>query len=350
MSFLIYGSTGYTGNLIVRQAVQRGLKPILAGRDVDKVGRQAAALGLEWRAFRLSNTAALERALSDTGLVLLLAGPYINTSQPVVEACLRTGAHYLDITGEIDVYEALAARDSDAKKHAVMLGTGMGFDVVPTDCLANHLKGRLPTATELKLAFTFRGSPGVSHGTLKSGLGQMPRGLRVRRGGKLVSVPAGEKSMVVDFGWEPRSCDLYGWGDVSTAWYSTGIPDIEDYAPANPVTGRLLKLAATSRRLLGWELTRSLAGALIKLIPNGATPEQRQRTHGVVWGQVSDPAGGCAEARLQMMEAYNFTAQSALLAVEKLLAGGAKPGFQTPAMAFGDDFVLEIEGTTREDL
>ena len=350
MSFLIYGSTGYTGNLIARQAVKRGLKPILAGRDVDKVGRQAAALGLEWRAFRLSNTAALDHALSDTGLVLLIAGPYTHTSQKVVEACLRTGAHYLDITGEIDVYETLAKQDGVARKRGVMLGTGMGFDVVPTDCLANHLQTRLPEATDLKLAIAFRGAPGVSHGTLKSGLGQLPRGLRVRRGGKLVQATSGGKSLVVDFGWGPRSCDLYGWGDVSTAWYSTGIPNIEDYTPANAASARMMKLARGNQRLFSWRLTQNLVSAFIRFMPNGTSAEKRQATRSYAWGQVSDPAGNRAAARLELMEAYEFTAQSTILAVEKLLAGGVKPGFQTPSMAFGPDFVLEIEGTSRTDL
>src|SRR5512139_2062415 len=132
-SFLIYGSTGYTGNLIVQEAIRRGLKPILAARNLEKLGDQAAGLGLEWRAFPLSNTAALERAAADTGLVLLVAGPYVHTAAPVIAACLRTGAHYLDITGEQQVYEALRQHDAQAKAAGVMLGTGMGFDVVPSD-------------------------------------------------------------------------------------------------------------------------------------------------------------------------------------------------------------------------
>lgn len=344
--FLLYGVTGYTGGLLARQALARGLKPLLAGRDVEKTGRLAAELGLEWRAFRLSDQKALDRALGDTGLVLLAAGPYIRTSQRVVEGCLRTSAHYLDITGELDVYEALAQRDAEARAAGVMLGTGMGFDVVPTDCLALQLNNRLPGATDLQLAFQTRGPAHASHGTLKSGLEQIPNGLRVRRAGRLVRVPYNEKSLLVDFGRGPRACGLFGWGDVVTAWHSTGIPNIEVYTPVSPVMQRFQRLAESGGRFLGWPLTRAIAHRLISLLPNGSSEEQRQQSETLVWGRASDPQGAVVEGRLRTPEAYAFTACSAILAVEKVLAGQVKPGFQTPSMAFGERFVEEIEGVT----
>jgi short subunit dehydrogenase-like uncharacterized protein len=347
---LIYGSTGYTGKLIAQAAIRRGLRPILAGRDVEKVGQQAAVLGLEWRAFRLSDTRALERALKDTGLVLLVAGPYVRTSARVVEACLNTGAHYLDITGELDVYEALVQRDAQARQRGVMLGAGMGFDVVPTDCLAGYLKGKIPEANDLKLAFSGRGGFYSSHGTLKSGLEQMPQGIRVRRKGRLVQAALGEKSLVVDFGWGPRSCGLITWGDVVTAYWSTAIPNIEVYSPVNPGLQRLLKLADNARRAFGWDLTRRLAQMVINLRPDGASLAQREAAQMAIWGQVADPQGRRRAARLFTPEAYDFTADSAVRAVEKVLGGAIRPGFQTPATAFGADFVLELDGVSREDL
>lgn len=349
-NFLIYGSTGYTGSLITRMAIKRGLRPILAGRNVEKVGQQAAAFGLEWRAFRLSDQRALERALRDTGLVLLAAGPYIRTSDRVVEACLSTGAHYLDITGEIDVFESLSQRDAQARKAGVMIGAGMGFDVVPTDCLAAHLKRSLPSATDLKLAFTTHGGASISHGTLKSGLEQLPQGVRVRRKGKLAHAELGEKSLVVDFGWGPRSCGLVTWGDVVTAYWSTGIPNIEDYSPSSRSLQRMVRLVEGSQRVLGWELTRRLAWSLINLWPNGASSEKRAAAQTAVWGQATDPDGQRRSARLYAPEAYELTADSAIRAVEKLLGGTVKPGFQTPATAFGPDFVLELDGVSRADL
>ena len=149
--FLLYGANDFVGDAIARLAVQHGLQPILAGRDPAKIERQANELGVAHRVFRLDDSVTLDQALSEVLVVLHCAGPYLYTSKPMLEGCLRTGTHYLDLTGEIPVYEALAARDAQAKAHGVMLLPGTGFDVVPTDCLAVHLKHRLPSATRLTL-------------------------------------------------------------------------------------------------------------------------------------------------------------------------------------------------------
>jgi len=151
-SLLIYGSNGYTGDLIARFAVNQGLRPILAGRNREKISAQANELGLEYRIFPLHDSAAIDAVLDDVSTVLHCAGPFALTSKPMAQACLRAKAHYLDITGEIGVLESLARRDADAKSVGVMLLPGTGFDVVPSDCLAAHLKRRLPSATRLTLA------------------------------------------------------------------------------------------------------------------------------------------------------------------------------------------------------
>lgn len=348
--FLIYGATGYTGELVARAALQRGLQPVLAGRDPQKVGRLAAELGFPWRSFELNNGRALRNALTDLKLVLLLAGPYVETAQTVVEACLETGAHYLDITGELKVYEWLASQGQAARHQGVMLGTGMGFDVVPTDCLAAHLKARLPSATELTLGIANRGRVGWSHGTLRSALGQMHSGLKIRREGRLASVPWGYKERVIDFGWGPRTCGLVPWGDVVTAYYSTGIPNIEVYARLGRSVKRMVKLLNLTSRLAGEDFSRWLSQRVVPLLPAGISAEQRAKARMSAWGQVSDPQGRRITARLTTPEAYEFTAEACLQAVEKVLAGEVRPGFQTPATAFGADFVLEVAGVERQEL
>jgi short subunit dehydrogenase-like uncharacterized protein len=65
-------------------------------------------------------------AIKDVAVVLCAAGPFSTTSRPVADACLRSRVHYLDITGEIDVFEALAARDAEAKARGIMLLPGVG--------------------------------------------------------------------------------------------------------------------------------------------------------------------------------------------------------------------------------
>jgi len=135
------------------------------------------------------------------------AGPFKYTAEPLVEGCLRSRAHYLDITGEIPVYEAIQARNVQAKARGVMLLPGVGFDVVPTDCLAQHLKQRLPSATRLRLAFQSVGPAGLPPSTQRTAIELLNYGDRVRRNGKLVRPQTGGGTISVDFGAGPVNAD-----------------------------------------------------------------------------------------------------------------------------------------------
>ena len=348
-SFLLYGSNGYTGRLIAQRATERGLRPVLAGRNAEAVASQAAELVLPHRAFALDDRRALEDALSQVPLVLHCAGPFSHTSRPVADACLRTGTHYLDITGEIPVFEALAARGREAEAAGVMLLPGVGFDVVPSDCLAAHLHQRLPRADRLVLAFEGLGG-GISRGTATTMVENLGRGGAVRRNGTIQPVPAAWRTRRVDFGHGPVSVTTIPWGDVSTAYYSTGIPNIEVYTR----TGRWGHRVLVASRHLGWLLgsapvQRLLKGGIQRGQP-GPSDEERTRGESRLWGEVADEQGRSAAARLRTPEGYTLTALTAVAAVEKVLEGQAPTGFQTPSLAFGPDFILEVDGVVREDL
>ena len=346
---LIYGAYGYTGELVVRRALERGLRPLLSGRDPLKLAQVAARYGLEHRAARLDSPRELDALLRGVRVVLHCAGPFVRTSPPMVAACLRGGVHYLDITGEIDVFEALAGRDAEARGAGVMLMPGVGFDVVPSDCLAAHLKRRLPEATHLRLALSVQG--GVSHGTATTavlGLGQGGGGL-VRRDGVLAAAPAG-RTRTVDLGEGPRPVVRLPWGDVVTAYHSTGIPNIEVFLATGVGGAAALRAAPRLAPLLGLApVQRALLG-LVRLAPRGPSEEVRQSGYGLLWGQVEDAQGNRAEARLRTPEAYAFTAQTAVAVVELVLSEVFQPGFQTPARMYGADFVLGFAGVSRTDL
>jgi short subunit dehydrogenase-like uncharacterized protein len=345
---LVYGSNGYTGRLIVERALERGLRPVLAGRNTEAVRQQAVGLDLEPRVFALDDPRAVDAGLAGVAVVLHCAGPFGRTSRPMADACLRTGAHYLDITGEIAVFEALAARDAEAKARGVMLLPGVGFDVVPSDCLAAHLARRLPTATRLALGFQAAG--GVSRGTATTMIESGGRGGVVRRGGALVSVPTAWRTRRIDFGAGPRLATTIPWGDVSTAFYSTGIGDIEVYVAIPPSTRRVMLASRYVGWLLRTALVRSLLLRAVRRRPPG--PDEAARARGVsrLWGEAGDAQGRRVVARLTGPEGYALTALTAVAAAEKVLGGGVRAGFQTPSLAFGADFVMEIGGVTREDL
>src|SRR6476659_6763268 len=133
--FLIYGANGYTGTLIARAAVARGQRPILAGRNAAALVTLASDLGLECRIFALDDPAQVAEGISGMQAVLHCAGPFAHTYRPLADACLQARVHYLDITGEVAVFEALVTRSAAAQAARVMLLPGVGFDVVPSDCL-----------------------------------------------------------------------------------------------------------------------------------------------------------------------------------------------------------------------
>jgi short subunit dehydrogenase-like uncharacterized protein len=347
-TFLLYGSYGYTGDLIARQAVQQGLYPVLAGRNRQLLEKQAAELGLPCMAFSLEDPDEIDQGLSGFPAVLHCAGPYSHTFDAMASACLRTGVHYLDITGEIPVFEALAARGRQAFEAGVMLLPGVGFDVVATDCLAAHLKNRLPGAASLALAFHPVGSR-FSRGTATSAIERSPKGGLIRQEGKLTPVPFGTKIHQVDFGRGAVPAVAIPWGDVSTAYYSTGIPNIEVFIALPGFVRRLLPLVRYLGGVLALPAVQKGLKSLLHLLPAG--PSARQRTHGftLLWGEAREPGGERVAVRARTPESYAFTATAALSAVGKVLEGMVKPGFQTPSLAFGADFLLAIEGTSRFD-
>jgi short subunit dehydrogenase-like uncharacterized protein len=345
-NFLIYGANGYTGELIAREAVRRGLAPILCGRSQNKVEPLAKELGLIFRTFSLEDKKSLEYTLKEVDFVLHAAGPFSLTSKPMVAACLRMKKHYLDITGEINVFEAMAQLDDAAKKAGVMIMPGVGFDVVPSDCLARHLKNRLPAATDLTLAFYGLGK--ISHGTQATMTMNIGQGGAVRRNGKIERVPAAWKTREIDFGTVTKKAVTIPWGDVSTAFYSTGIPNIEVYTVVPEPALKLMRLS----RLFGWLLaTNPVQNYLQKQIPEGGpNAEERRAGKTLLWGEASDKQGNKAVSRLEGPEGYAFTALTALNICEKILGGDFQIGFQTPARAYGADLVLETPGVRREDV
>lgn len=352
--WMLYGATGYTGRLVAEAAVRRGHRPLLAGRSADKLRPLAERLGLEWIAVSLEDADGLRRAVAQVGLVYHAAGPFLHTAQPMVHACLAEGAHYLDITGEIPVYQMVFGLDTAARERGVALLSGVGFDVVPSDGLIRYVADRLPGADRLEVVVdalgTGDGAARVSAGTTKSMLELIAaQGNVVRRDGRLVRIPFGAAPRRFRFPHGERLAMPAPWGDVEMAYHSTGIPNITAYlafSPAlvglfaltGPVVGLMLKPAGV-RRLLGRAIDRLVAG-----------PSEAARDQGRSWvyARASRADGRYAEAWLETIEGYQFTAEIGVRAVERVLDSSLRGAF-TPSQAFGADFALEVEGTRRYD-
>jgi saccharopine dehydrogenase (NAD+, L-lysine-forming) len=338
---MVYGANGYTGELIAKLAVRRGETPVLAGRSAQKLAPIAERLGCPQVTVSLDNRAGLRKALADVQVVAHCAGPFARTSRDMVDACLDTGTHYLDISGEIDVFEDIYARHDEAEQAGVVLLPGGGFDVVPTDCLATMLAQRLPGASELELAFTLGG--GISGGTIKTAIEGAGAGGRTRVDGELRTVALAHQTVIAEFPSGPRRVTAIPWGDVSSAYRSTGIPTITTYTvvPGGDLLGRGQQYLAP---LLKLPSVQKAGAALVDRLVKGPDPDRQAAAHAEVWGRVRHADGRVVTGALTTPAAYALTGDAVLRGVAKLLAGEVKPGAHTPSSAFGADFVVSLDG------
>lgn len=341
---MIYGANGYTGRLVAREAKRQGHAPILAGRSKGPVKALADELGLQWRAFDLARASSARRALADVAIVAHCAGPFSATARPMIDACLATGTHYTDITGEIAVFVDAHRRHSSAKAAGVVLCPGVGFDVIPTDCIAACLKDALPDATHLALAF--KGLRDTSPGTARTTVEGLRAGGRVRSGGRIVDVPLAFRTRMIDFGDGPKSAVTIPWGDVATAFFSTGIPNIEVYIPASAKGANRMRRLNWVRPLLWLPLVVRLLKRMAATSHRGPTPEKLAADKTLVWGEARNAAGEVRTARLTTSNAYRLTVDGVLMAVRTLLAQAPAGGYYTPSQLMGPRCVERLPGSS----
>ena len=343
-TWMVYGANGYTGQLVARESKRQGLAPILAGRSEGPVKALAEELGLAWRAFDLRDTAATRHALADIAVVAHCAGPFSATSRPMIEACLVAKTHYLDITGEIDVFVAIERQHDKAKAAGIVLCPGVGFDVIPTDCVAACLKEALPDATHLALGF--RGLRTMSPGTARTSVAVASQGGRVRENGAIIEVPLAHRMRVIDFGTGPRSAMTIPWGDVATAYFSTGIPNIEVYVPASRTSAVRMHRLNWVRPLMRLPPVQALLKTAAARTNEGPSPKERESEKTYVWGEARNDIDEVLTARLTTSNGYRLTVDGVLMAVRTLLARAPEGGYYTPSQLMGPRCVERLPGSS----
>jgi short subunit dehydrogenase-like uncharacterized protein len=326
VKILIYGASGYTGKLISTQAKQAGLDFEIAGRNESAVSALARSLGVSYRVFDVVDAQALRSTLKDFTVILNCAGPFAVTALPIMEACMDTGVHYLDITAEFKIYALAESLSEKAAAANVMLLPGVGWDVVPSDCLAVHTANKVAKPRHLRIALEVAGA--MSRGSATSAGEIMDVGLLVRSEGKLVTAPNADMS-VFNFGEGDVECARLSFGDLVTAWASTRIPNIEMFVH---VKGDAFPEG---------DLT---------LLPEGPTPEERDANRAKAVAEVTGEDGAIARALIDTVNGYSYTAMSSVEAARRVLAGQYLPGFQTPVTVFGAEFAASISDTRIIDL
>ncbi|MGH6868562.1 MAG: saccharopine dehydrogenase family protein, partial [Methylocella sp.] len=349
MEWMIYGANGYTGELIAREAKRQGKSPILAGRSVANIVPLASKLTFPSKTFRLERPFEIAEALRGVRLVLNCAGPFSKTADALMRACIAAKAHYLDITGEIDVLENAHRFDAAAKAAGVVLCPGAGFDVVPTDCIALMLKKALPEATELALGFEVSGR-GVSAGTAKTFVEGLGKSGKIRRGGRIVDYPLGRGLRRIDFGRGAKLAMPIPWGDVASAFYTTGIPNITVFTPVSPVSVSIARLTTAFRPVLQSSRLQSWLIKKIEKDVRGPHVSTRNASPSFVWGEAKDARGRSRAIRIVTLNGYSLTVLSSLALAQHVMSYACPPGCWTPAGLLGENFILSLPGTSKLDL
>jgi short subunit dehydrogenase-like uncharacterized protein len=341
---LIYGVTGYTGRLVLKEAIAKGLKPIIAGRNLQKTQKLALEFDLEFRIFSLHDVKTIASNIHGVTLVLHCAGPFAITARPMMEACLSEKVHYIDITGEIGIMQWAFERDSQAKEADIMLMCGVGFDLVPTDCVAANLKKALPDANSLEIGFYMHGG-GISHGTMSTMAINLGNGSFERMNHELVAVPLAHKGKTIDFGITQKFCISIPWGDLFSAYLSTGIENITTYTAASKFTYFTLKIQKLLNPLFQSKVFKYLFQIYIDRFITGPSEVQNRQGRSYVWGKVKNASGETKEVILECAESYLLTALASVHIAKKILDGKYLAGYQTPSIPYGAELILEIEGS-----
>lgn len=338
--WLIYGCYGYTGELVVEQALARGHRPLLAGRNEARTRALAEKHGLGWRAFPVEQTAG---QLEGVKLLINCAGPFAHTAEPMMQACVNAGVNYLDITGEMPVFQAAAGMSRAAESAGVVLCPGVGFDIVPTDMLAANLAAALPDATHLEIAFDFGSLP--SQGTARTAVGAIPAGGMVRENGELTPKPLGHRIRKIPFPRGQQSAVSFPWGDVYTAYVSTGIPNTIVYFAMPAALCWMQKASNPLKGLLGTApMQKLLLWTVGKVLPEGPSDDIRASAGTQFWAEVKNADGRTVSGTLTAPSVYDMTAECAVASAERIDQGAPGAGYFTASGLLGPAFVKQRAG------
>jgi short subunit dehydrogenase-like uncharacterized protein len=326
MPVIIYGATGYTGRLATDLAVAAGLAPDIAGRNPCGLLEMSTSLGLDYRLFSLESSAeAIDAGLARGTVLLNCAGPYHQTAGILIDACIRNGIHYLDISAELDSYQISASRNDAAIRAGVMLLPGCGGSVAMLGCLAGLTVASVIDPVSIDIGMRVAGP--MSRGSLASAAGNTGATLE-RHDGELREWE-GDATTTLDFGDGngPVVCFGITLPDLITLQMSTNVPNIRTFVHLDSNVAFPTDLESA---------------------PDGLTAQERIENPYHASVEVTDREGEIHRSVLHTVNGYSFTAMASVEAVKRVLDGVSKPGFQVPAVLFGDQFVTEIAGSKWE--
>lgn len=345
--WMIFGANGYAGELITREAVKSGHRPIIAGRNKQAIYALAKELDLEYRVFNLSENMAEQ--FSGVDLVLNCAGPFSQTVEPILDACLEAKCHYLDISGELSVFDYCFNKNKSAQEQGCIVCPGVAFDIVPTEAVAVKLKQLLPDADTIKLGFD--GKMALSKGssiTLLEGVGNPKLSVyMVRDKGELsvLSKPRIER-IAFSAGKPLKKAMAITWADLNGAFYSTQVPNISVFIPATLVNRLSFAYMAWLKPVFSLKFIQKFFANIIRIFVKGPSEKELNSGSMAVFGEASNARGDIKRVYINVAHGYKFTYLAAVSSVEFCLRQNDKSGYFTPSMLMGVDFVERLEGSS----
>ncbi|HTQ03393.1 MAG TPA: saccharopine dehydrogenase NADP-binding domain-containing protein [Polyangiaceae bacterium] len=372
---LIYGATGYTGRLLAAEAARRRLPVVLGARRRDRLESLAEELDLPCRVLGLETPLARKRrldedakrpipgpgapvqpaarpakqpgpndalhgALTDVAVVLNAAGPFAETAMPLARACVKTNTHYVDISGEYDVFRELNELHVHAKERGTSIVPGAGLTVLASDCLIRDAVARARERGMLEphtVRVALSRVPAVSRGSVRTMLDGVRDGVRVLRNGKDEFHPMGTLVRSFTFGaeqafalGEARVCTAMSLADTLTAgatacrafqgrWAEQqGVPNVEAYLEASSLERMAYELGGEFALALRSQPLKLVVDRVLAMWPEGPGAEERDEARQQVVVEIEDRYRRGVVARLSTQNSYDFTVQKALELCETL--------------------------------
>lgn len=348
---VLFGATGYTGDLTARAMVARGLRPVLAARDEERLRALAAELGgLETQVADVGRPESVHALVERGDVLVSTVGPFARFGEPAVRAAVASGAHYLDSTGETPfirrVFEELGP---SAQAAGCALLTAMGYDWVPGNlagALALREAGDAATRVEVGYFMSGRASgDAMSGGTRASAAGVLLEPSFAWREGRLRTVRGADRRRSFDVGGRQREAVSAG----STEHFGLprvhdGLRDVEVYLGWFGSASRAIQaFSLTTSALLRVPGARPAMHGLVRRAVKGSTggPDAaaRARTGSVIVAEATDAgARVLATVRLDGVNGYDFTAGMLAWGAEAAAGDGLRAtGALGPVEAFGLD-------------
>lgn len=340
---LLYGVEDYAGALISRRAAASGFAHIAAGRDIAGVASHSNALArrhggfAEPRIFGLADKTRLATQLDDVAVLVNCSPLFSQTAPALLDACLASHTHYVDLCTTRSDFSGVLARDAEAKAAGIVLVPGANFDIAAADAMSARLATMLPTAQSLTVA-----------------LGRNP--LSRAQAHDLVEAcraeaSAAQRTLDVDFGSGDEKTFLAPWRCESLAAARRGpYLTVESFEAFHPALAR----AATQPGLRRWMFRRGFRLASLKRKiagrGDGPSPRQLEKSRGLVWGEARAADGSTRRARLETPASHLYTADVVLLIARILLEGKIEPGHRWPSEIGGAALVEGVDGVVWREI